>query len=127
MSLQNALDNAKTKLEGSTQEATKLEVKTEEKTKEAILPGLVVDNMAGLDVHIASDKAIERMTNLPTIEPYQPEVGDYLAIRLNSLVKANGARIIPNIHGYYSGFDAETKELLEYYAGKGLVEIVVKG
>lgn len=123
MGLQDALDKAKTKLEGSTQESIKLDIKTEEDN----LLDLGVDNMAGLDVHIASDKAIERMTNLPTIEPYQPEAGDYLAIRLNSLIKANGARIIPNIHGYYSGFDEETKELLEYYAGKGLVEIVSKG
>jgi hypothetical protein len=56
--------------------------------------------------------------------PFTPKAGDYKAIRLTSIIKAKGQRVLPNKHGYYTNPDEETKELLEEFAARGLVEKV---
>lgn len=57
---------------------------------------------------------------------YEAPEGAYRNIRLHQIVLPSGEVVKPNKYGYYEETNGEARSLLEYYASKGLVEVVSK-
>lgn len=55
---------------------------------------------------------------------YEPKAGSYKNVRLHSVVLKDGKVVKPNEYGYYESPEGELKDLLAYYAKKGLAELV---
>lgn len=62
-------------------------------------------------------------SSLDSLVSYTPVQGDYEEIRLHSFILPNGVKVEPNIQGFYVGKEltAEGITMLDYYAKKGLV------
>lgn len=72
-------------------------------------------------------QAMSLKTAFAEASSYEPPEGAYENLRLHSVVTANGVAYKPNIYGFYEPSDnEEVKELLAYYALKGLVRLVTK-
>lgn len=72
-------------------------------------------------IHLGSRGGNNPLEGLPM---YEPPKGSYKNLRLHSVVLAKGKRVVPNDYGYYESPERELKELLEFYAKKGLVQKV---
>lgn len=65
-------------------------------------------------------------TALAEAASYEPSEGSFENIRLHSVITSNGTKVTPNAFGYYEKPEGEVKDILEYFATKGLVRVVGK-
>lgn len=63
-------------------------------------------------------------TELSEAATYMPPTGSYRNIRCHSVITSKGVCYKPNKFGFYDSFSEKHRSYFDYYAEKGLLELV---